>query len=217
MSHPRVEFLFDFGSPNAYLSHQVIPAIERRTGVKFAYVPILLGGLFKLTGNRSPAESLAGIKNKPEYERLETDRFIARHNITAFRRNPYFPINTLQLMRAAVAALHEGCFTEYVNTMFAAMWEQALKMDDPEILRQTLVGSGLDAGKLVARSQEPEVKEELLANTIHAFDRGAFGSPTFFIDDEIFFGKDRLRDVEDEIARRSSLELNQWFSRQINS
>lgn len=202
MSRPRVEFLFDFGSPNAYLSHRVIPDIEARTGVKFAYVPILLSGLFKLTGNRSPAESLIGIKNKAEYERLETDRFIARHGITAFRRNPYFPVSTLQLMRGAVAALHEGYFTEYVNIMFAAMWEQALKMDDPEILRKTLAETGLDAGKLIARSQEPEVKEELLANTIRAFDRGAFGSPTFFVGDEIFFGKDRLRGVEDEIIRR---------------
>lgn len=201
MNQPRVEFLFDFGSPNAYLSHRVIPAIEQRTGVKFAYVPILLGGLFKLTGNRSPAETFGGIKNKPEYERLETDRFVARHNITNFQRNPYFPVNTLQLMRGAVAALHEGCFTDYVNIMFAAMWEQALKMDDPEIFRQTLAGAGLDAGKLIARSQEPEIKEELLANTIRAFDRGAFGSPTFFVGDEIFFGKDRLRDVEDEITR----------------
>lgn len=202
MSHPRVEFLFDFGSPNAYLSHRVIPAIEARTGVTFTYVPILLGGLFKLTGNRSPAESLSGIKNKPEYEQLETDRFIARHGITAFRRNPYFPVNTLQLMRGAVAALREGCFTEYVDAMFAAMWEQALKMDDPEILRQTLAGSGLDAGKLIARSQETAIKEELLSNTVRAFDRGAFGSPSFFVGEEIFFGKDRLRDVEDEIARR---------------
>src|SRR5262250_2264872 len=100
----NVEFLFDFGSPNAYLSHLVIPQIERRTGVAFVYVPVLLGGVFKLTNNRSPAESLAGIKNKPEYERLEITRFIQRHGITRYRPNPFFPVNTLTLMRGAVAA-----------------------------------------------------------------------------------------------------------------
>src|SRR4029077_14208888 len=100
----QVEFHFDFCSPNAYLAHLVIPEVERRTGAKFDYVPVLLGGVFKLTNNRSPAESLAGIKNKPEYERLETERFIRRHAITAYRRNPFFPVNTLAIMRGAIAA-----------------------------------------------------------------------------------------------------------------
>src|SRR6516165_4151587 len=103
-----VEFHFDFGSPNAYLSHLVLPEIEKRTGSRFEYVPILLGGIFKLTGNRSPAESLAGIRNKPEYERLETDRFVRRHAITRFRMNPFFPVNTLVLMRGAIAAQSLG-------------------------------------------------------------------------------------------------------------
>src|ERR1700683_3163992 len=93
----KVEFHFDLGSPNAYLSHRVIPDIEKRTGVKFEYVPILLGGVFKLTNNRSPSESLRGIKNKPEYERLETRRFIQSHGINRFQMNPYFPVNTLML------------------------------------------------------------------------------------------------------------------------
>lgn len=202
MSTINVEFLFDFGSPNAYLSHKVLPDMERRTGVKFEYVPVLLGGLFKLTGNRSPAETLAGIKNKPEYESLETSRFIARHGLTAFKRNPHFPVNTLQIMRGAVAARHEGVFAEYVNAVFANMWEQALKMDDPEVIRAALIDAGFDADKLIARSQTPEVKEELLSNTKAAFERGAFGSPIFFVGDEIFFGKDRLREVEEEIMRR---------------
>jgi len=99
-----VEFHFDFGSPNAYLSHLILPEIESRTGVDFEYVPILLGGVFKLTHNRSPAESLAGILNKPEYERLEMQRFIRRHGITRFKPNPFFPVNTLALMRSAIAA-----------------------------------------------------------------------------------------------------------------
>jgi 2-hydroxychromene-2-carboxylate isomerase len=202
VSNIRVEFLFDFGSPNAYLSHKVIPEIEKRTGTKFKYVPVLLGGLFKLTGNRSPAESLAGIRNKPEYEKLEFRRFVERHGLTAYKRNPHFPVNTLQIMRGAVAAEHEGVFAEYVDAVFAAMWEQELKMDDPQVIRTALSDAGLDAGKLLARSQDADVKAELMSNTQAAFDRGAFGSPTFFVGDDIFFGKDRLRDVEEEIMRR---------------
>src|SRR5271155_2326043 len=111
----KVEFHFDFGSPNAYLSHLVIPRITQRTGAVFEYVPVLLGGVFKLTGNRSPAETLVGIKNKPEYERLETRRFIERHGIGRFRPNPFFPVNTLVLMRAAVAAETLGIFERYVD------------------------------------------------------------------------------------------------------
>ena len=199
MSNINADFLFDFGSPNAYLSHKVLPAIEQRTGVKFEYVPVLLGGIFKLTGNRSPAESLAGIKNKSEYEKLEISRFIARHGLTAFRINRHFPVNTLQIMRGAVAAKHEGIFVEYVNAVFATMWEQTLKMDEHEVIRAALINAGFDADKLIARSQTPEVKEELLSNTKAAFERGAFGSPTFFVRNEIYFGKDRLRDIEEEI------------------
>jgi 2-hydroxychromene-2-carboxylate isomerase len=202
VSDIRVEFLFDFGSPNAYLSHKVIPEIERRTDTKFEYVPILLGGLFKLTGNRSPAETLVGVKNKPDYDKLEMRRFIARHGIAAYKRNPHFPVNTLQIMRGAVAAKHEGVFAQYVEVVYACMWEQGLKMDDPQVIRIALSDAGLDAEKLLARSQDPDVKAELMANTQAAFDRGAFGSPTFFVGDEIFFGKDRLRDVEEEIMLR---------------
>ena len=110
MEPVRVEFMFDFGSPNAYLAELVIPDVERRTGVKFEYVPVLLGGIYKLTNNRSPGKSLAGIKNKPEFMELEIQRFIRRHNITTFNQNPFFPVNTLQLMRGAVAAQFEGVF-----------------------------------------------------------------------------------------------------------
>jgi 2-hydroxychromene-2-carboxylate isomerase len=202
MNIPRVQFLFDFGSPNAYLSHKVIPGIEARCGIRFDYVPVLLGGLFKMTGNRSPAESLAGIRNKPEYELLETARFVRRHRIDGFRRNPYFPVNTLQIMRGAVAARHEGVFDQYVNAVFGAMWEQGLKMDDADVIRQALTAAGLDAERLLARSQDAQVKAELLANTEAAFQHGAFGSPSFLVGDELFFGKDRLRDVEEEIMRQ---------------
>jgi 2-hydroxychromene-2-carboxylate isomerase len=197
----KVEFHFDFGSPNAYLAHVVIPRIEQRTGVKFEYVPVLLGGVFKLTNNRSPAESLQGIKNKPEYEALERERFVRRHNITRFAMNPFFPVNTLLIMRGAVASELEGVLARYVDEVFRHMWAEPKKMDDPEVVRAALQQSGLDAERLLARTQEPEVKDRLLKNTQASVARGTFGSPTFFVGEEIFFGKDRLRDVEEEILR----------------
>jgi 2-hydroxychromene-2-carboxylate isomerase len=194
-----VEFHFDFGSPNAYLAHLVIPEIERRSGVAFEYVPILLGGVFKLTNNRSPAESLAGIKNKIEYEALEMRRFVERHRITRFRLNPFFPVNTLTLMRGAIAARSLGVFDRYVDEMFRHMWADPKKMDDPQVLRAALEESGLDAGRFLDLAQTREVKAELLANTERSVARGTFGAPTFFVGDDIFLGKDRLRDVEERI------------------
>jgi 2-hydroxychromene-2-carboxylate isomerase len=200
----KVEFHFDFGSPNAYLAHLVIPHIEQRTGAKFEYVPVLLGGVFKLTNNRSPAESLQGIKNKPEYEALERQRFVRRHAITRFTINPFFPVNTLLIMRGAIAAQLEGCFQRYVDEVFRHMWAEPKKMDDPGVVRAALEESGLSAAALLTRVQQPEVKDRLLKNTQDSVARGTFGSPTFFVGDEIFFGKDRLRDVEEEIVRTNA-------------
>jgi 2-hydroxychromene-2-carboxylate isomerase len=199
---PAVEFHFDFGSPNAYLSHRVIPDIERRTGTQFEYVPILLGGVFKLTNNRSPAESLAGIRNKPEYERLEMERFIHRHRIERFRFNPHFPVNTLALMRGAIAARTLGVFPRYVDEMFRHMWADPKKLDDPAILRAALEESGFDAAPLIELAQDPGIKQQLQDSTTRSVERGTFGSPTFFVGDEIYFGKDRLRDVEEAILAR---------------
>jgi 2-hydroxychromene-2-carboxylate isomerase len=199
----RVEFLFDFGSPNAYLSDLVIPEIERRTAVKFDYVPVLLGGIFKATGNVSPAESLRGIKNKREFMIVEMERFIRRHNITTFRQNPFFPVNTLMLMRGAVAAQFEGLFEPYVRAGFHHMWEEPKKMDDPEVFRAAFTASGLDADRLMARAQQDDVKKRLLELTTDAVNRGAFGSPTFFVGKEMFFGKDQLRDVEQSIVEQT--------------
>jgi 2-hydroxychromene-2-carboxylate isomerase len=200
----KVEFHFDFGSPNAYLSHLVIPAIEQRTGTGFEYVPVLLGGVFRLTNNRSPMESFQGIKNKLEYQRLEIQRFIRRHAITRFTFNPFFPVNTLMIMRGAVAAQMDGVLARYVNEVFRHMWAEPKKMDDPAVARAALDESGLDGARLMAMTQEAAVKDRLLANTQKSVDRGAFGSPTFFVGDEMFFGKDRLRDVEEEILGRVS-------------
>jgi len=196
----KVEFLFDFGSPNAYLSHEAIPAIEKRTGASFEYVPILLGGIFKATNNRSPVETLAGVKNKPEFMQLETQRFIKRFNVQPYVWNPYFPVNTLNLMRGAIAAQFEGVFKKYVEAAFHHMWREPKKMDDPQVAVKALTESGLDGAKLLTRAQDADVKAKLVENTQKAVERGAFGSPTFFVGKEMFFGKEQLREVEEMIS-----------------
>jgi 2-hydroxychromene-2-carboxylate isomerase len=196
---PKVEFLFDFGSPNAFLSNRVIPEIEKRTGATFEVTPVLLGGIFKATNNKSPVEAFAGIRNKLAYENLETQRFLKRHGITDFRMNPFFPVNTLQLMRMAVAAKNEGYLPRYMDAIFHHMWIAPKKMDDAEVVRAALAESGLDPA-LLDRAQAPDVKAALIANTEDAVNRGAFGIPTFFVGGAIYFGKDRLRDVEEAIA-----------------
>jgi 2-hydroxychromene-2-carboxylate isomerase len=191
MSATNPQFMFDFGSPNAYLSHEAIPAIEKRTGAKFEYVPILLGGIFKATNNKSPAETLAGIRNK---------RFVKRFNVKPYVFNPFFPVNTLNLMRAAVAAQLEGVFEKYVDAAFHHMWGEPKKMDDPDVAIEALNSSGLDGAKLLARAQEPDVKAKLIVNTQAAVERGAFGSPTFFVAKDMFFGKEQLREVEELVS-----------------
>jgi len=196
------EFHFDFGSPNAYLSHRVIPGIEQRTGAKFTYVPILLGGVFKLTNNRSPGEAFNGIRNKLDYERREMKRFIERHGLREFRWNPNFPVNTLALMRGAIAAQGLGVFEAYVDAMFRAMGEEERAMGDPAVFAEAMKAAGLPADDIIARSSSPEVKQALLDNTERSVERGTFGAPTFYVGDEIWFGKDRLRDVEEALAGR---------------
>jgi 2-hydroxychromene-2-carboxylate isomerase len=192
--------MFDFGSPNAFLSHEAIPAIAKRANVKFEYVPILLGGIFKATNNKSPAETLAGIKNKREFQVIETERFIKRFRVQPYVWNPFFPVNTLNLMRAAIAAQLEGVFERYVEAAFHHMWREPKKMDDPEVAVKALNSSGLDGARLLARAQEADVKAKLIANTQDAVDRGAFGSPTFFVGKEMFFGKEQLREVEEMVT-----------------
>ncbi|MEI9994060.1 MAG: 2-hydroxychromene-2-carboxylate isomerase [Rhizomicrobium sp.] len=195
----KCEFLFDFGSPNAFFAHRVLPEIEGRTGAQFDYVPVLLGGIFKATGNQSPVQAYGHIANKMAYDQLETRRFIARHKIADFQFNPFFPVNTLNLMRMAVAAQNEGILPRYMEAVFRHMWIAPRKMDDPEVVRAALAESGLDPA-LLDRGQAPDVKAKLMSNTAAAVARGAFGIPTFFVGDEMFFGKDRLRDVEEAIV-----------------
>ena len=193
-------FLFDFASPNAWFAHRLIPGIERRTGARFRYLPVLLGGLFKLSGNQAPMVAFAGIPNKLAYERREIERFIARHQLTAFRMNPHFPVNTLALMRGAVAAEEEGVFAPYVDAMFRYMWQEPRKLDDPHVLAATLAEAGLPAARILAHAQEQAVKDRLMANTVYAHAQGAFGIPSFLVSGELYFGKDRLREVEEALA-----------------
>ncbi|MHC2706060.1 2-hydroxychromene-2-carboxylate isomerase [Bradyrhizobium liaoningense] len=157
------------------------------------------GGIFKSTNNKSPAETLAGIKNKREFQAIETERFIKRFHVQPYVWNPHFPVNTLNLMRAAIAAQLEGVFEKYVEAAFHHMWREPKKMDDPEIAAKALASSGLDAQRLFTRAGEPEVKGKLIKNTEEAVARGAFGSPTFFVGNEMFFGKEQLREVEEMV------------------
>ncbi len=195
-----VEFLFDFGSPNAYLSHRAIPQIEARSNLKFEYLPILLGGVFKATNNVSPAVSLQGIKNKPEYGAIETGRFLKRYGLKGYEPNPHFPVNTLMAMRGAVFAKSEDFFGDYVEAMFQCMWEKARKMDDPEVFAAALTEYNLPAEAILTAIQDGAVKQQLIDNTSAVVERGAFGSPTFYVGDEIYFGKEKLRDIEEEYS-----------------
>jgi 2-hydroxychromene-2-carboxylate isomerase len=197
-------FYYDFGSPNAYLVHCVLPQVEARTGVKATYVPVLLGGLFKLTGNQAPGLAFAHIKGKLAYEQLEFDRFRRRHAI-AFTMNPHFPVNTLSLMRGAVAAQQLGCEADYIRAIFLAMWQEPRNMADPEIFEATLSSAGLPAEAILAAIATGAVKAQLQHNTEAAAELGIFGSPSFVVGDQLFFGKERLGQVEEEISRQQRM------------
>lgn len=195
----KIDFLFDFGSPNAYLAHRVIPGIIERTGAVFDYQPVLLGGLFKLSNNKAPMVAFGDIPKKMAYQRIEMDRFVRVNGLTKYRFNPHFPINTLNLMRGAVAAQTLGQFETYIEAVFCAMWEDQQQVGDPEVLAQVLTKAGLDAKTILELSQTPDIKAKLGDNTQAAYDRGAFGIPTFFVGDEIYFGKDQLLAIEAEL------------------
>lgn len=193
---PHVDFIFDFASPNAYLCHKVLPKIAERTGTTFHYVPTLLGGLFNLTGNQAPMIAFGGIPNKMAYEQLETKRFIAEHKLRKFTFNENFPINTLLIMRGLIAAENAGVKDKYIDIVVKAMWEDNQNMGDPEVVLQVLNAAGLDGQALLSETQNPEVKAKLMSNTQAAADRGAFGIPSFYVGEALFFGKERLGQVE---------------------
>ena len=194
-----IEFIFDFASPNAYLAYRALPPILARTGARLAISPCLLGGIFKATGNTAPTVAFAPIKGKLEYEMLELRRFVAKHGIDKFRLNPHFPVNTLMLMRGLVAAREVGEEASYLEMGLGGLWEEGLKLDDREVLARRIDSAGLDSASLLAASQTDRVKLKLADNTAAAVARGVFGVPTFFVGGDMFFGKDRLGQVEEAV------------------
>ena len=199
-----IEFIFDFGSPNAYLAYRALPPILERTGAQLIINPCLLGGIFKATGNQAPMVAFTPIKGKFEYEMLEIRRFVARHRFQKFRLNPHFPVNTLMLMRGLVAAYEAGVGGAYLEMGLKGMWEEGLKLDDKDVLAGALDAAGLDAASLMAAAQSDPVKQKLADNTAQAVARGVFGVPTFFVGDEMFFGKERLGQVEEAAERQAA-------------
>ncbi|MBB6427391.1 2-hydroxychromene-2-carboxylate isomerase [Sphingopyxis sp. JAI128] len=200
MVSKTLELIFDFGSPNAYLCMKMLPELLDRTSADLVITPCLLGGIFKATGNKAPMIQYADAPAKLAYENLEMRRFIERHGLSRFRLNPHFPVNTLTIMRGAIVADDEGNLDDYVDAVNRAMWEEGLKMDDPEVIAAFLSDNGFDGPTLLARTQEPDIKAKLVANTEAAVARGVFGIPTFFVGGEMFFGKDRLAQVEEALA-----------------
>ena len=198
------EFIYDFGSPNAYLVHKVVPGVEERLKTKVVYSPILLGGVFKATGNASPAVTLAGIKNKGEYQSIETQRFVKKYGLAgSYAPNPHFPVNTLTMMRIAVSVRDQDVYAPLIECFFKAMWEDAKKMDEPEIINDALTAAGLPATELMDLATVPENKQALIEATETAVNRGVFGAPSILVGDELFFGKDKLRDAEEEYLEQN--------------
>lgn len=186
-----IEFLIDVGSPNAFLAYRVL----REREVVVTYTPVLLGGIFKLTNNASPIVAFASIKGKLAYEMTEIDRFKARHGLGRFRMNPHFPINTVQVMRVIVAAQREGRLGPALAACMTAMWEAGANLGEADVLRGVLDEAGLDGAALFEAAGDQVVKDALRANTERAAERGAFGVPTFFVGEEMWFGKDRIDQV----------------------
>jgi 2-hydroxychromene-2-carboxylate isomerase len=195
----KVDFIFDIASPNAYFCHQLIPSFENRTGVTFNYIPCLLGGIMKLSGNQPPFVAYADIKNKNDYQMIEIARFIKQHKLIKYKFNSSFPMNTVQVQRGALAAQELGVFDEYLEIMLKAMWEEDKNLSDLDVLQSTMNENNLDAEAIIKIVTSQECKDKLIANTSDAVNRGAFGVPTFFLNDEIFFGKDHLYQLEEYI------------------
>ena len=196
-----LEFLFDFASPNGYLAYRALGPVLARTGARLEVTPVLLGGLFKATGNQAPMLAFANVKGKLDYDKLEIRRFIVRHGLTKFRMNTHFPVNTLGLMRGLVAARALGRGDAYLEMGLSGLWEEGLKLDDPDVLSRCIAAAGLDAKRILEEAQRPEIKQSLVDSTAHAAERGAFGVPTFFVGEEMFFGKERLAQIEDELLQ----------------
>ena len=194
----NVDFIFDFASPNAYLCHKAIIQLEKIHDIKFNYVPCLLGGLMKLSNNQTPMIAFGEIPNKMKYE-FDTafNRFMREYQIDNFKMNEHFPVNTISLIRGAIVAQKNNFFDDYVEIVLSGMWESSLKLDSPESLHQLLTEHDCHADLVIEEIAKDETKAELIANTNNAVEKGAFGIPTFFVEDEMFFGKESLREIRD--------------------
>ncbi len=193
-----VEFLFDVVSPTAYLAYKRLPEIAERTGATIKWTPVFLGGIMKGSGNVPPGT----VPAKGEYMEHDLVRCAARYDIP-FTFNHHFPVNTLMLQRAAVAVLDEqgeDAFRRLIDACFEAMWVEGKDLGDPDVVAEVLAEAGFDPNELVARASDPAIKEKLKDNTDGAVERGAFGAPTFFVGNEMYFGQDRLDYVEDALA-----------------
>ena len=190
-----LEFYFDVGSPTAYLAHKRLGQLSRQYDLQVHYMPMLLGGVFKATGNTSPVAIAAKGKYMLEHD---LPRFARRYGVP-LNVNPHFPINTLNLMRGAIAAARLDCMDAYLDPVYDAIWVQGKNMGDPVVVGEVLSEAGLDAGAILELSQDPLVKAELVTNTEAAVARGVFGAPTMFLDGEMYFGQDRLDFIEEAV------------------
>jgi 2-hydroxychromene-2-carboxylate isomerase len=194
-----IELIFDFVSPNAYLIWSPLKALAEKHGATIEITPAFLGGMHKLTGNAPPFIRDAGVKGKNEYAMLELGRFVTKHGLSKFRMNPKFPFNTITLQRMLVA-LPRDKRAGFIEALLPAIWEQGLDATDADTLGKILQDSGFDAEALFARTQDPAIKQALIDNTEKAVARGAFGIPTIYVDGEIYFGKERLGQIEEQLA-----------------
>ena len=194
-----IELIFDFVSPNAYLIWQPLKALADKHGASIAITPAFLGGMHKLTGNAPPFMRDASVKGKNEYTQIEMDRFVKKHGLSKFRMNPKFPFNTISLQRMLIA-LEPARRGELVELLLPAIWEDGLDVTDTEVLGKILQDGGFDPEDLLARTQDPAIKQALIDNTENAVARGAFGIPTMYVDGEMYFGKERLGQIDEQLS-----------------
>lgn len=196
----RVELVFDFVSPNAYLVWWPLRELAGRYEAELNVIPVFLGGMHKLTGNAPPMIRDAEVKGKNDYAMLEMNRFITRHNLGNYRLHPQFPFNSITLQRMLFAAGADGRAVQFVETLLRPIWEDGLDITDSQAIGAVLTTAGFDAADLFARAQTDAVKQGLAASTDRAVERGAFGIPTMWVGEEMFFGKERLGQVEELLA-----------------
>jgi 2-hydroxychromene-2-carboxylate isomerase len=197
----QIEFMYDFGSPNAYLVHKCLPEIANRCNAEVAYRPILIGGVFKATNNQPPLMAFAGIPGKVDYIRIEMARFLERHKVS-FKFNPHFPVNTLNVMRAAVYATGKSWENKYIDAVFEAMWVDGKDMSNLDVVAKVLADAGLPTHDIMDAMQNADIKSSLADVTNAAVARKIYGSPTMFVGKEMFFGKDSLGDLEWRLSQR---------------